>query len=299
MAASATTLAQPGATIRGRAAWRTARALLLYGVLIVGALVFAVPFLWMLSTALKGDTQVFAQPPTFVPAPPVPGNFVAAWTVAPFTQFFANTLIISGSAVIGSVLTSSLVGFSFARLHWAGRDFWFMVMLSTLMLPSAVTLVPTFILFKSLGWVNTFAPLIVPSWVGGGAFNIFLFRQFFLSVPTDLDEAARIDGASSFWIYWRVVLPLSLPALGAVAILGFIGHWNDFIGPLIYLNKQSLFTLSLGLSLLQGSSEFNGQVVSWNFLMADSVLVMLPCITIFFLCQRYFIRGISMTGVHR
>lgn len=275
------------------------KACLLYGVLTVGALSFAIPFLWMLSTALKSNAAVFAQPPSFWPAPILPLNFVQAWTIAPFTLFFTNTLIIAASATIGTVLTSSLVGFSFARLRWAGRDFWFVVVLSTLMLPNAVTLVPTFILFKALGWVNTFAPLIVPSWLGGGAFNIFLFRQYFLTLPRELDEAATIDGASTFWIYARVILPLSGPALGAVAILSFIFHWNDFLAPLIYLNKQTLYTVSLGLSLIKGSSEFNGQVISWNYLMADSVLVMLPCIIIFFVSQRYFIQGISMTGVHR
>lgn len=271
----------------------------LYGLLGVGSLGFALPFLWMISTSLKTNEQVFAQPPSFLPIPPVLTNFVTAWTIAPFTLFFINTLVISVSAVLGTVLTSSLVAFSFARLRWTGRDFWFMVALSTLMLPTAVTLVPTFILFKNLGWVNTFAPLIIPSWLGGGAFNVFLLRQFFLAIPRELDEAAMIDGASSVWIYARVILPLSAPALGAVAILSFIHHWNDFLTPLIYLNKPELFTLSLGLSLIQGSAEFNGQVISWNLLMADSFLVMLPCIAIFFLCQHYFIRGISMAGVHR
>jgi multiple sugar transport system permease protein len=253
----------------------------------------------MLSTAVKTNSEVFAQPPVLFPSPIVLENFVKAWTVAPFTQFLFNTVFIAVTGMVGAILSTSLVGFSFARLQWAGRDFWFMVMLSTIMLPSAVTLVPTFILFKTLGWVNTFAPLIVPAWLAGSAFNIFLFRQFFRGIPKDLDEAATVDGASSLWIYWRVILPLSRPAIGAVAIFSFIFHWNDFLGPLIYLNKQHLFTLSLGLSLLQGSSEFNGQVVSWNYLMADSVAVMFPCILIFFFFQRYFIRGVSLAGVQR
>lgn len=273
--------------------------IVLYVLLMMGAVCFSVPFLWMVSTALKPISEVFAQPPSFVPHSVRFDNFVKAWTVAPFTQFLGNTVFITVGSVLGAILTSSLVAFSFSRLRWAGRDFWFMVMLSTIMLPSAVTLIPTFILFKNLGWVNTFAPLMVPPWLGGSAFNIFLLRQFFRSIPKELDEAAVMDGASSLWIYWKVILPLSRPAIGAIGVFSFIFHWNDFLGPLIYLNKQHLFTLSLGLNLLQGSSEFNGQVISWNYLMADSVAVMLPCIILFFLFQRYFIRGVSLAGVQR
>lgn len=265
--------------------------------LVVGALVFAVPFLWMLSTALKGDTQVFAQPPTFVPAPPVPGNFVAAWTVAPFTQFFANTLIISGSAVVGSVLTSSLVGFSFARLHWAGRDFWFMVMLSTLMLPAEVTLIPQYIIYqKYFHWINTFWPLIVPSWAGGGAFAIFLMRQFIMSIPRDLDDAARVDGANSFQILWRILMPLCRPALATVAILQFLAQWNDFFGPFIYLNDEHLFTMSVGLRFFQTLPETVGEPKT-HLLMAATIIMAAPAILLFFSCQRYFVRGIVLSGI--
>jgi len=267
----------------------------LYIVVAFGAFVLITPFLWMLSTALKTNMQTFASPPRWIPSPVQWKNFIKAWTeYAPFNLFLINTSIITAFSLVGTVLSASIVAFSFARLEWPGRDVLFMILLSTMMIPFYVTMIPVFILFKQLGWINTFKPLIIPHWFGGGAFNIFLLKQFFMTIPRELDDAARVDGCSTFGIYWRIILPLSKPGLAAVAIFTFIWRWNDFIQPLIYLNDYNKFTLSLGLLMFQ--TEFE---VYWNSLMATSVLVMSPCLLIFFFAQRHFIRGIALTGIKR
>jgi ABC-type glycerol-3-phosphate transport system permease component len=194
--------------------------------------------------------------------------------------------------VVGVVFSSSLAGYSFAKLRWPGRDLIFFVLLSTMMLPGQVTMIPIFILFKKFGWINTFYPLTVPTFFGGGAFNIFLMRQFFLTIPYELDEAARIDGASFFKIYTNIELPLSIPVITAISIFTFIGSWNDFMGPLIYLNDASKYTIQLGLRMFQ--ADFSSD---WSALMAMSIVTALPCIILFFVAQRYFIQGIVLTGL--
>ncbi len=269
----------------------------LYGVMSLGAFLFLVPFVWMVSTALKEAGDVMKFPPEWIPQPVLWGNFKEAFTqdYAPFDIFFKNTLIITITAVFGQLLSASLVGFSFARLHWWGRDYLFLIVLGTMMLPYQVTLVPIFVLMKNLGWIDTLLPLIIPFFLGGGAFYIFLFRQFMMTIPWELDDAAKIDGCGTLRLYSRIILPLTGPALATAAIFSFLAHWNDFIGPLIYLNSVSNYTLSLGLRILQG---YGGYAIQrWNLLMAASLFVMLPVLLLFFFSQKYFIQGIVTYGV--
>ncbi len=268
-----------------------------YAILALGAFLFLVPFAWMISTALKEAGDVMKFPPEWIPQPVLWGNFVEAFTqdYAPFGIFFRNTAVITTTAVFGQLLSASLVGFSFARLRWWGRDYLFLVVLATMMLPYQVTLVPVFVLMKVLGWIDTLLPLIVPFYLGGGAFYIFLFRQFMMTIPLELDDAAKIDGCGTLRLYARIILPLSGPALATAAIFSFLAHWNDFIGPLIYLNSVSNYTLSLGLRILQGYGGYGIQ--RWNLLMAASLFVMMPVLLLFFFSQKYFIQGIVTYGV--
>jgi len=212
----------------------------------------------------------------------------------PFLTYLRNTLIITIGALVGQVASASVSAYSFARLRWPGRDVIFAIILATIMVPYTVTLIPTFILFKQFGWIDTFFPLIVPYWFGGGAFNIFLLRQFFRTIPMELDESARLDGASSWRIFVEIVLPLSKPAIAVVTVFGFLSHWNDFFGPLVYLNSEDHRTLALGLTALQG--------LAWgrdatHLVMAVSVIMIAPIIVLFFLAQRTFIEGIVLTGI--
>ena len=266
--------------------------------LVIGGATFLIPFLWMVDTALKTTAETFHIPPVFLPSPIVWTNFSKGWTVLPFSHYLVNTVFLVGVNLVGTLLSSTLVAFSFSRLRWRGRDTLFFLVLSTLMLPYVVTLVPSFIIFHWLHWVNTFLPLTVPSFFATNPFNIFLLRQYFLTIPRELDEAARLDGASSWWLLARVIVPLSSPALGAVVIFSFTATWNDFVGPLIYLGKPALYTLALGLQQLQGYSP-GGLVTPWNTLMAVALLVMLPCVALFFIAQRQFIQGINLSGVER
>jgi multiple sugar transport system permease protein len=213
----------------------------------LGAFVLLTPFLWMLSTSLKQEGREFLLPLELIPHPVTWSNYPIAMTTLPFPLYLWNTLIVTIGSLTGTVVTGSMAAFAFARLRFPGRSILFTVLLSTLMLPEAVTLIPKFIIFRNLGWINTLQPLWVPWWFGGGAFNVFLLRQFLMTLPHDLDEAARIDGASSWQIYWRVLMPLSRPALITVAIFSFIRSWNDFLEPLIYLHDEKLRTLALGL----------------------------------------------------
>lgn len=269
----------------------TLRAGLTYLLLTVGAIGFVLPFLWMLGTSLRPLPDILADPMSFIPAHPHPQNYVEAWQAAPFGAFLGNTVIITLTSLLGDVASSAVVAYGFARIAFAGRGFWFVVLLSTLMLPPAVTLIPQFVMFRVLGWLNTFLPLIVPSFFGQ-AFYVFLLRQFFLTIPRDLDEAATIDGADHPAIFWSVILPLVRPALAAVAVFSFIRHWNDFLGPLIYLHDEDKMTLAVGLQLFRGQYETQLQ-----YLMAGSVLMVLPIIAIFFVAQKYFIQGIALSGL--
>jgi ABC-type glycerol-3-phosphate transport system permease component len=271
---------------------RGAPVALWYVVLIAGALIFVAPALWMLATSLKTTTQLYQRPNELLPSPISLANYWIAWFgTAPFMLFLRNTLIVTGLSVIGQVASSALVAFAFARLRWSGRDFWFALCLSTMMLPQQVTLIPLFILFTKLGWVNTFLPLTVPAFFGV-PFFIFLLRQFFMGLPRELDEAAVIDGASTLEILTRILLPLCLPALAACAIFSFVAHWNDFLNPLLYLRQRDLYTLQLGLL-----SFYRQAGVQWELMMAASTLIMLPCLILFFLAQRVFVQGIALSGL--
>lgn len=265
-----------------------------YSLLISLSLIMALPFIWMVSTALKPSAAVFSLPPEWFPRPLVWRNFIESLTFLghPVHLYALNTTIISVLGVVGVLISSSLVAFGFARLEFPGRDPLFVVVLSTMLLPPAVMMVPRFILFRELGWLDTFKPLIVPFWFGA-PFHIFLLRQFFRAIPKDLDDAARIDGASSWQIYWHIILPLSKPALATVAIFAFVYHWNDLLEPLIYLSSQENWTLALFLATFQGYT----LVPRWNLLMAASTVLVLPILFLFFFAQRLFIGGITTTGM--
>lgn len=252
---------------------------------------FLLPFYWLVCTSLKTDSQLFTVPPVWVPHPLQWSNYPRALTYIPFLKYTWNTLVICALAVFGAVFSNSLVAYSFARIRWPGRDVVFVVLLSTLMIPAQVTMIPVFTVFRSLGWVNTIKPLVVPAFLGS-AFFIFMLRQFFRSIPAELSEAARLDGCSDLDIYWRVILPLSKPALAMVALFTFIGSWNDFLGALIYLNDDTKYTLSLGLQ--QFVSQHG---MEWSMLMAASAVMTLPIVVLFFLTQKTFIEGITFTGV--
>lgn len=279
---------QPLLTMRQR---RRIEQTLVHITLLSGVFVMFVPLAWTLSTSLKKPGEVFLFPPTFIPSEIIWHNYVDAVTAIPFFSYLWNTCVITGLTILGKVITVTLVAFAFARLRWWGRETMFLVMLATLMLPPHVTLIPQFILFKGLGWINTFLPLIVPQ-VFGGPWLTFLVRQFMLTLPRDLDDAARIDGCSSFGVYWRIIMPLSAPAILIVVIFVFNNTWNEFLLPLIYLQSQDKFTLALGLRMFQGESS-----TSWHLLMAASLLTMLPVLILFFISQRHFMRGIVFTGV--
>ncbi|HOZ37618.1 MAG TPA: carbohydrate ABC transporter permease [Anaerolineaceae bacterium] len=260
------------------------------GLLVLVAGLFLAPTLWMISSSLKPDYEIFATPPSLLPISPRWQNYAEALTSLPFGRFAINTLIIALSTIVGHLLSCSIVAYGFARLNGPGKGFFFVLMLSTLMLPYPVTMVPLFIIFSKIGLINSFVPLILPAFFGN-AFYIFLLRQSFKQIPVDLEDAARLDGAGTLQVLANVILPLSRPALATVAIFTFQAAWNDFLGPLIFLHDQSLYTLQLGLSLFRGA--YN---VQWAYLMAASLVVTLPVIAIFFIAQKSFIEGVGFTG---
>jgi ABC-type glycerol-3-phosphate transport system permease component len=275
---------------------RYAGMLLLYLIAILTAIMFSLPFLWTLGSSLKSMQEIFLFPPTMFPTVPRWQNYADVFRLAPFLRFIGNTIFITAFAMVGQILSASAVAYGFSRFRFPGRDALFFVVLSTMMLPWQVTIVPTFLLFRYLGWINTFLPLIVPAFFGGGAFYIFLLRQFFTTIPRDLDEAAKIDGASSVRIFWSILLPLAKPALATVAIFAFIEHWNEFIGPLIYLNSPDKFTVSIGLRHFT-SNPFSDNEPREAILMAASLIVATPPLILFFTAQKYFVRGIVTTGL--
>lgn len=262
--------------------------------LLVGSVIFVIPFFTAANMSLKSEAEIKTTSTWALPKQATLENYQELLTSpnVSFTGFFWNTLIIAILATLGVLISSSLVAYGFARLKFRGRDKLFIVMLSTMMLPTIITIIPSYLLFARLHWVNTFLPLIVPAWFGGGAFNIFLLRQFYMSVPRELDEAALLDGASHFTIWRKVIMPLSKTALATVGVFAFIYNWRDFLGPLIYLNDTSKQTLELGLSTYNSI-----QQEKYHLLMAGSVLVMLPLVLIFFIGQRYFVKGIVMSGI--
>jgi multiple sugar transport system permease protein len=267
------------------------RSILIHSALMPAAFLFLLPFFWMVSTSLKTDEQLYTYPPVWIPYPLNWANYPNAVTYITFFLYLRNTLIIAVVSTIGALISCSLVAYSLSRIPWPGRNFLFLLTIATLMLPFQVTLIPLFLVFKSLGWVGDFRPLIIPHFFGSGLY-IFLLRQFFMTIPMELSEAARIDGASEFRIYSSIILPLAKPALATVAIFEFIARWRDYLGPLIYLNDQKLYTLSLGL--YEYSSQYGRE---WGLLMAASVLITLPIILLFFFLQKTFVQGITLTGI--
>lgn len=263
-----------------------------YLALLAVAALLVLPFLWMVSTSLKGNEQIFVIPPVWIPEHFHWENYLGVFQRIPFWFHLRNSVLVTGLSIIGAVFSSALVAYAFVGLKWPGRDTMFIVVLATMMLPPQVTMIPVFVLFKELGWLNTFKPLIVPAFFGGGAFNIFLLRQFFLTIPRDLFDAARIDGCSEFRIFWNIVLPLSKPALATVGVITFLFSWNDFLGPLIYLSDRLKGTLALALAMFMGQYQ-----TEWGLLMAASVLVMTPIIVAFFFLQKYFIQGFATSGI--
>jgi multiple sugar transport system permease protein len=255
------------------------------------AIAYVFPLYWMVSTALKTDAEVFLTPPSLWPAAPQWQNFVAATEYIPFWGYMLNTAIICALTILGTVISCSLVAYGFARLRWPGRNVVFVVYLSTIMLPPQVTMIPLYIVFRNLGWVGTMWPLVVPAFFGNVVY-VFLLRQFFMTIPNELSDAARIDGAGEFGIFRRIMLPLLKPALASVALFTFVATYRDFLGPLIYLQDETQWTISLGLKMFQ-----NMYGLQWQLMMAASALTMIPTIVLFFLTQRTFIEGIALTGI--
>jgi multiple sugar transport system permease protein len=258
------------------------------------ALLFVLPLIWMICVSLKPDTEVLQFPPRFFPQAPELNAYgeVVRSDNFDFLLYARNTLVIAGLSVVGMVLSSAIAAYGFARIAFPGRRIMFAICLATMMIPFPVIMVPTYMIFKKLGWIGTFLPLWVPAWFGS-AFNIFLLRQFFMGIPKDLEESAMLDGCSRWSCFWRIILPLSKPALAVVALFHILTVWNDLIGPLIYLSHQEQFTLALGLQFLQSRS---GDT-PWNQLMAAATLIVLPVLVLFLLAQRTFIRGIATTGL--
>jgi multiple sugar transport system permease protein len=278
-------------SIAGLRTRRLIKQIVVYALLLAGSVLFILPFMWMVSTSLKQAKDVFTYPPSFLPTSFVWQNYITGWTVLPFNRFLLNTLIVTCANVVGNLISCSLVAFGFARLRGRGSNLLFLLLLATLMIPREVTIVPRFLLFSQLGLVNTLWPLILPAWFGY-PFFIFLLRQFFMSIPHELDDAARIDGASSFRIFTSVILPLSQPALATVAIFAFIGNWSNLLDPLIYIRSQELYTLALGLNLFRGVN-----FTQFNLLMAVSIIQLMPVLIIFFLAQKLFVQGVTLTGM--
>jgi multiple sugar transport system permease protein len=260
--------------------------------LVIVAVAMLAPFLWLITSSLKSQMEIFQFPPKWLPSEFHWDNYTRALTAKPFGTYLKNTLTICALNVIAVVFTSSFCAYGFARINFRGRDFWFGIVMATLFLPYAILIVPLFLMFTQLGWVDTLLPLTVPIFFGGGAFNIFLLRQFFRTIPEDLADAARIDGCSEFGIYWRIMMPLAKPALTTVAIFTFLAAWNDLLNPLIYLRSPDNFTIAVGLSSFRSTLD-----VSWDLLLAASTATIIPVIVLFFFAQRYFIRGIVMTGL--
>ncbi|HEY0739113.1 MAG TPA: carbohydrate ABC transporter permease [Herpetosiphonaceae bacterium] len=264
--------------------------LLLHLFLIAGSIAMLLPFIWMLSTSLKTPPQIFTYPPVWLPDPIAWQNYRETVSVMPFGRFYLNSLIVASSITVLQLLTSSLAAFAFARLRFRGSNALFLLYLATLMIPFQVTMLPNFILMSWLRWFDTYQALILPP--AFSAFSTFLLRQYFLGLPLDLDEAARIDGASSFRIWWQIVLPLSGPVLAALTIFVFLNNWNDFLWPLVITDSIEMRTLPVGLSILQGQYS-----VRWNLLMAGSVIAMLPVLIVYILGQKWFIQGFTMSGL--
>jgi ABC-type glycerol-3-phosphate transport system permease component len=255
------------------------------------AILFLIPLLWMLSSSLKPTYQIFETPPRWIPNPPRWENYTEALTTLPFALYIRNTAVITLLTIIGHLISCTLIAYAFARLRAPGRDALFVVMLATMMLPYPVTMTPLYVIFNRLGWINTILPLTAPAFFGS-AFYVFLMRQFFMTIPRDFEDAARIDGANTLQIIGRIMAPMAMPALATVTIFTFQATWNDFLAPLIYLQRPELYTVTLGLQFFRSTYTTN-----WAYLMAASLVTTLPVIVVFFAAQRYFIEGITLSGV--
>jgi len=262
-----------------------------YAMLIVGSLMFLLPLVFALTSSFKTNGQIMEIPPRWIPDPFHWQNYPEALTYIPFGRFMLNTMIIAVGAITGNLLSCTIIAYGFARLKAPGKNFLFMLMLSTMMLVEPVRIIPIYIEFSKLGWVDTFLPMIVPAFFGS-PFYIFLLRQFFMGIPQELEDAAFIDGANRLQILWMIIVPNAKPALAAVAIFNFQGVWNDFLYPLVFLHKQTNYTIALGLSFFRSTYS-----VQWGYLMAASVVALLPMVIIFFLAQKTFIEGISFSGI--
>lgn len=267
-----------------------------YAMLGLMSLLFIFPFFWTVSSSLKEVSELYTFPPKMLPAVPQWENYARVVEKVPFVQWMGNSLFIVVLSTAGIVLTASLAAYGFARFEFRGKHVIFLLTLATMMLPAQVTLIPQFILFHALGWINTHNPLWVPYWFGGGAFSIFLLRQFIMTLPRELDEAATIDGAGPFRVFWSVLMPLMKPALATVAVIAAIARWNDFVEPLIYLNSPELFTIAIGLNYFKSVPESAGLPME-HLLMAASVMTIVPIIGLFFVAQRYFVQGIALSGI--
>ena len=267
------------------------RHFVLHVLLSIGAFFMILPFLWMLSTSLKAPGDVFKFPPEWIPDPIVWSNYAKSWTLKPMDLAYLNSIKISTLTTVGTLFTSSLAAFAFAKLRFRGQHILFMVLIATLMIPVQVTLIPLFILFKWINWIDTHWPLIVPA-ILTNAYGVFLLRQFFMSLPNELGDAGEIDGCNPFQIYWHLYLPLSVPALVTLGIFAFLYHWNEFLLPLIYLNSLQNFTIPLMLATFQGA-----YTTDWELLMAAATLALVPVIIVYIFGQRYFVQGIALTGL--
>ncbi|HJC56771.1 MAG TPA: carbohydrate ABC transporter permease [Candidatus Eisenbergiella intestinipullorum] len=257
------------------------------------ATVCTIPLYWMVRSSFMKNTEIYSMRPfIFWPKEMLWDNYIKAWNSADFPRYTLNTVIIVISCMAGTVLTASMAAYAFSRIKWKGKKLCFALILSTMMLPSSVTLIPQFLIWRNFDLVDTLWPLILPSFFGGGAFNIFLLRQFFLGIPTELDDAAKIDGARSMQIFFRIILPLSKSAVVVVALFTFLNCWNDFFGPIIYLNSKENFTIAIGL--LQFRGDYG---TKWNLLMAASTLAVAPCILVYLFGQKYLVEGIALTGM--
>jgi multiple sugar transport system permease protein len=262
------------------------------------ALLFATPFIYMVSMSLQGPLQLAEYPPTWWPSPFRWDNYPNAMSYPqrPFHIFFRNSLYYTFMATLGTVLSSAIVAYGFSRIEWPGRDTVFILVLATMMLPSQVTMIPQYVIFRELKWLGSFKPLIVPAWLGS-AFNIFLLRQFFMTIPRELDEAAILDGCDYFSILWRIIIPLSKPALVTVVAFSIVATWNNFLGPLLYLTETSKMTVALGLTIFRRAAGDTGAMVEFGQIMAASVMSLIPMLILFVAAQRYFVTGIAMTGL--
>jgi len=264
---------------------------LIYTLLTGFAITFSIPFYWLVSTSLKTKPDIIAYPIVWVPQTITFEHYIGAFTYVPLARYIANTMVIAIASVIGAVISNALTAYGLARIDWPLARPLFALFLATMMIPFAVTMIPLFIVFKTLGWVDTYLPLTAPAYFGN-AFFIFLLRQFFLTIPLELSDAARIDGASEFQIFTQIILPLTKPALATVALFQFIGAWENFLGPLIYISQRDLYTVSIGLAMFRGE-----YTTEFGPLMAASTIMILPVIVLFFFTQRTFIQGITLTGL--